>query len=557
MRNRILACLALAFGLTAPAFGIFHEIMVKEVFTGSVESPNAHYIVLQAWAANQNAVDGHSVTIFDAAGVNIGTFTFTDDVGNPANQMTLLIATPEAEAMFNMSADLGMTPALSRYGGKACWAGATPPDCVAWGNYTGSATGVGTAAALPAGIPPGQVIRRRLDVAGSPTVLEFADDTNDSENDFTLQSPAPINNAGQTGTPPSSVCGNNVVEGLEQCDDGNGNSEDGCSAICRWETFVLVPGPLSVDEPAPGFLADNGVLEPGETVVDVRPTWTNQGQSAIALTGRVAFFTGPPGATYTITDGASDYGTLDPGIPDDCLGQAQGCYAVSVSAPATRPAPHWDATLTEVLSNTSFLDWPVHIGESFADVPTDHIFYGFIETLFHNGITGGCAGGYCPGNPVTRAQMAVFLLKAKFGQSHTPPDCTGAVFDDVPCTGGVFDPWIEELASLEITGGCGGGNYCPNNTVTRGQMAVFLLKTLETSAYDPPDCAGVFDDVPCTPGTGFSDWIEELFARQITGGCSPSPPLYCPDNPNNRGQMAVFLVKTFNLLLYGFPLGPS
>ena len=50
--------------------------------------------------------------------------------------------------------------------------------------------------------------------------------------------------------------------------------------------------------------------------------------------------------------------------------------------------------------------------------------------------------------------------------------------------------------------------------------------------------------------------IEELFARNITGGCQAQPPLYCPNNANNRGQMAVFLVKTFQLLLYGFPAMP-
>jgi hypothetical protein len=195
----------------------------------------------------------------------------------------------------------------------------------------------------------------------------------------------------------------------------------------------------------------------------------------------------------------------------------------------------------------------LHIGESFPDVPNDHLFYSAIETLFHHGITGGCAGGtdYCPASAVTRAQMAVFLLKTKFGSAHVPPPCTGTVFADVPCSGGPFDPWIEELASLQITGGCGNGNYCPGATVTRQQMAVFLLKTLEGSTYDPPDCTGVFDDVPCTPGVGFPDWIEELAARGITGGCSVSPPLFCPTNPNNRGQMAAFLVKTFGLVLYG------
>jgi hypothetical protein len=85
-------------------------------------------------------------------------------------------------------------------------------------------------------------------------------------------------------------------------------------------------------------------------------------------------------------------------------------------------------------------------------------------------------------------------------------------------------------------------------------MAVFLLKAHDGASYDPPDCTGVFADVPCTPGTGFSDWIEELYNRGITGGCSQSPLNYCPDNPNNRGQMAVFLVKTFGLLLYAPPI---
>ena len=73
--------------------------------------------------------------------------------------------------------------------------------------------------------------------------------------------------------------------------------------------------------------------------------------------------------------------------------------------------------------------------------------------------------------------MSAFLLKTSQGPSYTPPPCTGVVFADVPCTGGLFDPWIEDLAARAITGGCGGGNYCPSNPVTRAQMAIFLTKT--------------------------------------------------------------------------------
>ena len=67
--------------------------------------------------------------------------------------------------------------------------------------------------------------------------------------------------------------------------------------------------------------------------------------------------------------------------------------------------------------------------------------------------------------------------------------------------------------------------------------------TLARSSYVPPACDGDFDDVPCP--SLFADWIEQLAEEQITTGCGG--PNYCPLNPNTRGQMAVFLTKTFNL----------
>jgi hypothetical protein len=142
--------------------------------------------------------------------------------------------------------------------------------------------------------------------------------------------------------------------------------------------------------------------------------------------------------------------------------------------------------------------------------------------------------------------MAVFLLKGLYGSSHVPPPATGTVFLDVHI-GDFAADWIEELASLDITGGCGGGNYCPSQPVTRAQMAVFLLKAEHGAAYVPPPCAGVFGDVAC-PST-FADWVEQLKNEGVTAGCGGGN--YCPNDPNIRGQMAVFLVKTFGFPLYG------
>ena len=56
---------------------------------------------------------------------------------------------------------------------------------------------------------------------------------------------------------------------------------------------------------------------------------------------------------------------------------------------------------------------PPPANATFLDVPTSHPFFQFIEALAASGITGGCgSGNYCPDNPVTRGQMAVFLAKA-------------------------------------------------------------------------------------------------------------------------------------------------
>ena len=157
-------------------------------------------------------------------------------------------------------------------------------------------------------------------------------------------------------------------------------------------------------------------------------------------------------------------------------------------------------------------------------------------------MTAGCgSGNYCPATSVTRAQMAVFLLRAEHGPAYAPPPATGTVFGDVP-TDAFAAAWIEALAAEGITGGCGGGNYCPASPVRRDQMAVFLLKAEHGPAYVPPLCAGIFPDVDCP--SPFADWIERLAAESITGGCGGGD--YCPASPVTRGQMAVFLVKTFS-----------
>jgi C1A family cysteine protease len=108
----------------------------------------------------------------------------------------------------------------------------------------------------------------------------------------------------------------------------------------------------------------------------------------------------------------------------------------------------------------------------FADITPSHPFCGFIEHLATDGITAGCGNGnFCPDDPVTREQMAVFV-EAALGNS--PGICSGTRFADVTASN-PFCGFIERLAADGITGGCGGGNFCPDTPVTRAQMAIFLV----------------------------------------------------------------------------------
>jgi hypothetical protein len=211
---------------------------------------------------------------------------------------------------------------------------------------------------------------------------------------------------------------------------------------------------------------------------------------------------------------------------------------------ATMPALPAGSVYDIVLSNPPQGGYSLQSGwlSDFLDVPPAHAFHEYVVRVATNGISAGTGAGlFGVDNVTTRQQMAVFLVKAKRGWCYDPPPCTG-VFADVPCSS-PFAPWVEALAAEGITSGCGGGNFCPQSPVRRDQMAVFLLKALRGPEYLPLPCTGIFADVPCP--SQFADWIETLYQANITGGCGPG--LYCPAGNVTRGQMAVFVTRTFRL----------
>jgi hypothetical protein len=239
----------------------------------------------------------------------------------------------------------------------------------------------------------------------------------------------------------------------------------------------ILPAPFAVDTAASAGSDGNRVLEAGESV-DVRPAWKNLNGTSQTLNGTALGLAGPPATGVSYQ--LQDGAAAYGTVPDGSTAACSDCYEIAVGYGGMRPAVHWDAILTERLSPDSLgqtMPWALHIGESFGDVPRGSPYYRDIETLLHRGVTAGCSPGA----------------------------------------------------------------YCPGSTVTREQLAAFVLIAREGAGYVAPACSppNMFTDVPET--SIFCDVIEELARRGVVGGCAASS--YCPSAAVTREQMPVFVLR--------------
>ncbi len=184
---------------------------------------------------------------------------------------------------------------------------------------------------------------------------------------------------------------------------------------------------------------------------------------------------------------------------------------------------------------------PLEPGGTFRD-DDGSIHEGAIEAIAAIGITKGCNppinDRYCPTQSVTRGAMAAFLVRA-LDLAPTAGDYFG---DD---DGSVFEANINTLAAAGITKGCNppaNDSYCPDEVVTRGQMAAFLVR-----AYRYTDSGGG-DRFSDDDGSVFELAIDRLATAGITRGCNPPDNTrFCPNRPVRRDEMATFLARAGNL----------
>jgi hypothetical protein len=166
-------------------------------------------------------------------------------------------------------------------------------------------------------------------------------------------------------------------------------------------------------------------------------------------------------------------------------------------------------------------------GLPFTDI-ADSAFVSEIIWLADEGITTGCTATlFCPGDPVSRSQMATFLSRAL----ALPPSSTDWFTDD---DGLSHEDSINRLADAGITTGCGETTFCPRDPVSRGEMASFLSRALAL----PPSSTDWFTD---DDGLSHEDSINRLADAGITTGCGGTR--FCPSGLVTRQQMAAFLFR--------------
>jgi hypothetical protein len=187
----------------------------------------------------------------------------------------------------------------------------------------------------------------------------------------------------------------------------------------------------------------------------------------------------------------------------------------------------------------------------FNDVPSSDPYFDYVSLMADYGITVGCQTSpplYCPSSPVTRAEMAVFIVRGlnlATGASLTYP--ATAYFQDVPSSGvpdSEYFPFVQRLAQLGITVGCQTSPplYCPDESIPQGQMAVFVIRAwmlannITTFTYPTTP---YFTDVPASDE--YFAYVQKMAQMGFWTGCTATT--YCENSAVTRDQMAPMILR--------------
>jgi hypothetical protein len=183
-------------------------------------------------------------------------------------------------------------------------------------------------------------------------------------------------------------------------------------------------------------------------------------------------------------------------------------------------------------------------GYPFIDVSSTHEAINYINAIYDAHITTGYGGTneFKPDMDVTRDQLAAFIIRAKEGEPSATCNA-GSPYEDVDPSSWACR-YIERIYELGITTGYEGTNqYRPSLTVTRDQLAAFIIRAVDK---EPPDnycmTGSPYEDVD--PSSWSCKYIKRLSELGITTGYGGTS-AYKPELNVTRDQMAAFIARAF------------
>ena len=242
------------------------------------------------------------------------------------------------------------------------------------------------------------------------------------------------------------------------------------------------------------------------------------------------------------------------GIRNDSNGEVSEGMAIHAGGDNTTPfddsgkVAYKFSTLVPVTIKTIGMRYADDVGGDRCEFFLDGNYLGSIDTAN----TGDWEDYVLSDFPMTPIQLlpGIHLFEMKFSDGGTygltldyfrfDQSEQDSFFGDVPLNHWAHD-YVEKLVDSGITTGCASGMFCPEDAVTRAQMAVFLERGIQGIGFSPPTPTGIFEDV--LAGYWAAGWIEQFYQDGITTGCSNSPLKYCPENAVSRAEMAILLLR--------------
>ena len=208
-------------------------------------------------------------------------------------------------------------------------------------------------------------------------------------------------------------------------------------------------------------------------------------------------------------------------------------------------------------STPTFADVPLNYSKTLNGV--NYLLYQYIQALYDGGYTAGCNTNplqYCPDRTMSRAEGAVFMLRASFGSAYVPPAAPWNTFADDWSLGPWAEKWAEGMWAEGMTAGCQYPPenptklFCPWDQFPRVQAAVFGLRMKYDMSYIPPAASGtLFADTADIPDWG-TKWAEQAYMDGLLPACGTQggKPVFCPGMLVDRAWAAYMIVKAKGLL---------